>query len=290
MKKITPISRILQGKRADIGNYKIDRIIPNRFIEAVGPVVFLDHLLPLIEINTKQEWMGAHPHRGIATLTYILNGEAEHLDSRGHHAKVHSGGVQWMKAGNGIVHDESIHADPTTDIALIHSFQFWINLPAKNKAEDPFYLPVEKTDVPLKVFPNNSGWIKVVAGDFEDMRSEIPAYSKQFIYHLHLEGRQLFSLRTEPTMEYAAYLPLQSLVVNDNEYYMGDLLVFEQREGEIEIKNISINPVDLIFFGGEKYMEPVVATGPFVMNTHHEISLAYNDYYEGKYGVIRYDK
>ena len=98
------ISFSTQGKRADIGDYEIYRLLPNRYADAVGPFVFLDHLAPVnhpVGEPLKKNGTGAHPHRGIATLTYLLHGEAEHLDSRGHHSKVSSGGAQWMKAGNG---------------------------------------------------------------------------------------------------------------------------------------------------------------------------------------------
>ena len=149
------ISFTTQGQRADIGEYIINRILPNRYADAVGPFVFLDHALPIKHspdeplkvVNGK----GAHPHRGIATLTYILNGEAEHLDSRGHHAKVSSGGAQWMKAGNGIIHDEVVNVDPQTNDLLTHAFQFWINLPSKQKAEPPEYLPVQASEVPQQM-------------------------------------------------------------------------------------------------------------------------------------------
>jgi redox-sensitive bicupin YhaK (pirin superfamily) len=108
------ISFSAQGRRADIGNIPIHRILPNRYAEAVGPFVFLDHLGPFKRLPGEpemQEETGAHPHRGIATLTYILRGEGEHYDSRGHHGKIFSGGVQWMKAGNGIIHDETVNPD-----------------------------------------------------------------------------------------------------------------------------------------------------------------------------------
>jgi len=86
------ISFSAQGRRADIGEYAINRILPNRYADAVGPFVFLDHLMPAKhspgEPMKKVNGSGAHPHRGIATLTYILNGEADHFDSRGNHAKV----------------------------------------------------------------------------------------------------------------------------------------------------------------------------------------------------------
>jgi redox-sensitive bicupin YhaK (pirin superfamily) len=84
-------------------------------------------------------------------------------------------------------------------------------------------------------------------------------------------------------------LLLQSAVVNDVEYSTGDLLLFERKDGDIEIKNVTGEPLDLIFFGGEPFTEPIVATGPFVMTTQYEISLAYNDYYKGKYGEIVYE-
>src|SRR5882762_5852327 len=103
------ISFSTQGHRADVGEYTVNRILPNRYADAVGPFVFLDHLPQAKhspgEPPKKVNGSGAHPHRGIATLTYIINGEADHFDSKGNRARVNSGGVQWMKAGNGIIHD-----------------------------------------------------------------------------------------------------------------------------------------------------------------------------------------
>jgi redox-sensitive bicupin YhaK (pirin superfamily) len=135
MKKGTSFST--QGQRADIGDLTINRILPNRYADAVGPFVFLDHIVPKLQPADMDSGTGAHPHRGIATLSYIIEGEDEHFDSAGNYAKVHSGGVQWMKAGNGIVHDETLNVDSHTDTNRTHAFQFWINLPAKNKAEKP---------------------------------------------------------------------------------------------------------------------------------------------------------
>src|SRR5882672_299698 len=176
-----------RGHRADVGPIKVNRIVGNRFVDAVGPIVFLDHALPVKrsfgEPRHKANGEGAHPHRGIATLTYMFNGEAVHLDSKGHFAKVNSGGVQWMKAGNGIIHDEVVNPDPNTNDLFTHVLQFWINLPAKNKAEQAEYLPVQANEVPIKELTGNSGWLKVIVGEYENLTSKIPNYSKQLIYH-----------------------------------------------------------------------------------------------------------
>jgi redox-sensitive bicupin YhaK (pirin superfamily) len=281
-----------RGQRADIGEYTIHRMLPNRLTEAVGPFVFLDHLLPakhspdepLKVVNGK----GAHPHRGIATLTYILNGEAEHLDSRGHHAMVRSGGVQWMKAGNGIIHDEVVNVDPQTHDQLTHAFQFWINLPSKNKAEPPDYLPIQASEVPQQILSDKRGWIKVIAGEYENLVSRIPNYAKQFLYHIHLESGKQFSLTTEKELEYAAFLPLQNAAINDTEFRKGEFIEFDRDEGTIEINNDSEAGIDIILFGGEKYAEPIAAGGPFVMNSKTEIAQAYSDFHSGKYGDIDY--
>lgn len=287
------ISFSAQGQRADIGEMVIYRILPNRYANAVGPFVFLDHLAPVKhspDKPTMKKGTGAHPHRGIATLTYILSGEGEHFDSRGHHAKVFSGGVQWMKAGNGIIHDETMNPDSQTGSPYMHGFQFWINLPAKIKKESPAYLAVNASEVPQMPLNENSGWLKVIVGSYEQLVSKIPGYSKQYLYHIHLNEGKQFSMPTEKDLEYAVFLPKHDIVINDIPFTAGDFIEFDREEGTIEITNTSTNAADIILFGGEKYTEPIVAQGPFVMNTHQEIAEAYHDFHSGKYGKITYAK
>ena len=154
------ISFSTKGQRADIGDIVIYRIIPNRYANAVGPFVFLDHMAPKVHAADEPKMKngtGAHPHRGIATLTYLLHGEDEHFDSAGHHAKVNSGGIQWMKAGNGVIHDENLNVDPRQDNQLTQGLQFWINLPAINKAEAPQYLAIQAEEVPQKQLDQEQG-------------------------------------------------------------------------------------------------------------------------------------
>ena len=287
------ISFSTQGRRADIGEFTIHRMLPNRYAGAAGPFVFLDHIGPTkhaADEPIQKNGNGAHPHRGIATLTYILNGEEEHFDSKGNYGKIHSGGVQWMKAGNGIVHDGNFNVDSQTNDLLTHGFQFWINLPSKNKAEPPQHLALQANEVPQQKLDNNEGWIKVIAGEYENLASKIPNYSEQFLYHIHLEAGKQFSIATENGMEYAAFLPLHNAVINDTEFRKGEFIEFDRNEGTIEIDNNSEVAIDIILFGGEKYTEPIVAEGPFVMNTQSEIAQAYGDFHEGKYGKINFNR
>lgn len=287
------ISFSAQGHRADIGEMIIYRILPNRYADAVGPFVFLDHLAPVQHSPAKprmQAGTGAHPHRGIATLTYIINGEGEHFDSRGNHTKVFSGGIQWMKAGNGIIHDETMNPDSQTGNPNMHGFQFWINLPSSVKKQDPGYISVNANEVPQIQLSENRGWLKVIVGRYEKLASIIPAYSKQYLYHIHLNEGKQFSMPTEDGLEYAVFLPQHDVTINDEKFATGDFIEFDRKNGMIEIINTSETSADIILFGGEKYTEPIIAQGPFVMNTQQEIVEAYNDFHSGKYGKISYVK
>jgi hypothetical protein len=260
--------------------------LPNRYTDAVGPFVFLDHVIPKLNPSVMNSGTGAHPHRGIATLSYILEGEDEHFDSAGNYAKVYSGGIQWMKAGNGIIHDETINVDSTARTNRIHGFQFWINLPSKNKAEKPEYLSIGRNEVPRKALPNESGWIKVIAGDYEELRSKIPNYGAQFLYHIHLQPGKSFTIFMEEKVEVAAFLPTNATVLNDTRFGAGEFVEFDRNAGEIAIENSLQETADILLFGGAPYTEPIVAEGPFIMNSQAEIAEAYRDYFAGKYGEI----
>jgi redox-sensitive bicupin YhaK (pirin superfamily) len=285
VKKQTSFST--KGKRAEVGPLSIQRMLPNRYADKVGPFVFLDYVAPTIKETIAKNGIGAHPHRGIATLTYILQGEVEHFDSAGNEGKIYSGGVQWMKAGNGIIHDENLNYDSRTESKFIQGFQFWINLPAKNKAENPAHIAVQADEVPKKELPNESGWLKVIVGSYGELSSKIPNYSRQFLYHIQLQAGRQFSLEMEDKIEVAAFLPAQNVTLNNTDFQAGEFIEFDKVAGEIEIKNTSLKTIDILLFGGEEYTEPVVAEGPFVMNAQAEIATAYRDFYAGKYGEIK---
>ncbi len=285
------IKSVTTGYRADIGPHEIYRIVPSSSSNSIGPFVFLDYL-PLKKHTTNKPLTvpgtGAHPHRGIATLTYTLKGEVTHYDSRGNVATIHSGGLQWMKAGNGIIHDEVIDVDSQTSEKATQGFQFWINLPSTIKEEDPEYRSIQANDVPLLHLNEDSGWLKVIVGEYQGLQSIIPNYSRQFLYHINLAAAKQFTLLTDDQLEVAAFAYQDKAIVNDKELNTAELVVFEKDEGIVEIRNPFGHAIDIILFGGEKYAEPIIAQGPFVMNTHEEIVDAYEDFYNGKYGQIKY--
>ena len=286
------VSFSIQSQHTWANEIKVQHVLPNKFVQAIGPFVLLEHIVSNNQSsNELQEVVGKcpQPQRGIATLTYILSGEVEHLDSIGNHIKLSSGSAHWMKAGKGIVHDEAIHAECRINNPDVSVIRFWINLPSKNKCEEPEYFSLPAIDIPNQILTDDTGWIKIVSGEYENMIAKVPCYSKQFLFHIHLEAGKQFSTMIDIAWECAALLLTNSAVINDLVFKAGELIMFSSGGELIEIDNNGKTAVDIILFGGEPYNEPIVTEGTFVMNTPHEITQAYNDYYEGKYGDISLD-
>ncbi|WP_247233765.1 pirin family protein [Telluribacter sp. SYSU D00476] len=285
------IAASYSGKNSRVGELLVNRLLPNRYVQAVGPFVFLDHLYPSEQkpqIPQAPSGEFAHPHRGITTFTYLFSGSMEHYDSSGHHGIVEGGGAQWMKAGNGVIHDENPSPEFQKQGGVLHALQFWINLPAKNKAEAPDYLALQPHDIPEILLPDEAGVLRVVIGTYGDVTSPVTAYSRQFIYHVRLQAKSTFALDTIAGLEYAVFIPNDEVVVSGSKHGKSELVVFGEEEGTITLSNTTISPTDVIVFGGEPYTEPIVAQGPFVMNNLQEIAQAYQDFFNGKYGQIEY--
>jgi redox-sensitive bicupin YhaK (pirin superfamily) len=281
------------GMNSKVGDLLVNRLLPGSEVRAVGPFVFLDHLYPTeqkAKIPTLPSGKFAHPHRGIATFSYIFSGSLEHFDSHGGHGIVEAGGAQWMKAGNGVVHDEHSSPEFQRTGGILHSLQFWINLPAKNKAEAPDYLALHPSDIPEIELPDHAGTLRVVIGNIGEKQSPVKTYSEQFLYHIILQPKSKFTFAVPAQQEAAAFVPLNEVTINGSDFGKSEVVFFRNEEGEIELINKNTSAVDLILFGGEQYAELIIAEGPFVMNSRNEIAQAYKDFFDGKYGEIDYNR
>lgn len=284
------IRSINNGINSRVGKFLVNRLLPNRDAAAIGPIVFLDHLYPIaLKPDSTSIPTGeyAHPHRGIATFSYVLKGRLRHFDSRGNHDVIGAGGVQWMKSGNGIMHDEQPLPD-TENGNLFHSLQFWINLPSKYKMEDPEYMAVQAEDIPMIMLPDDAGAMRILIGEFGCAASPVKTFSKQFIYHLELNPKSVFSMSSKEGMEYAAFVPENEVAINETLMSKSKIAIFESDGEEMIFENFHIKPADVFIFGGDKYAEPIVFQGPFVMNSAAGIADAYRDFFNGKYGTINY--
>ena len=287
------IATIDKGKDELIGFFPIIRSLPNAYTQMIGHFTFLDQM-PLKSYPTEEFREGvvkmgdtSHPHRGIATFTYLFKGGVEHFDSAGHHGIVKEGGMQWMKAGNGIVHDEIIVIDDGKPEVLLNGLQFWINLPAKNKAEAPDYMPIQSEEIPEVILDNGVGMLRVLVGQYENAASKMPIYSDMFAYHVKIEKNQSFNLHKGKETEVALVVTRGSTAfINDKVVNLSEMVIFNTDGETINIENNIDSIIEFVIFGGEKYNESVVMGGPFVMNTTEEMMIANRDYQSGKYGSI----
>ena len=277
------------GRNEKLAGMLLNRLLPNEQIMKVGPFVFLGHIYPiLIQKREPQPYRGqyAHPNRGIVTISYMLSGSLQYIDSLHHSGVIESGGVLWRKAGNGIIHDERPGADMLREGGKLHVLKFWINLPSINKRENPECQALPAQDIPELELPDNAGVLKVLVGSCGVLRSPLKTYLNEFLFHIRLNPKSSLSYPTKQELEYAVFVPADEIRINDQVIGKSHLLVLSHGDSEIQLYNPGIYIADVFLFGGQEYVEPIVVGGPFVMNSRNEIAQAYGDFFAGRYGEM----
>ena len=239
-----------------------------------------------------------HPHRGIETITYVLNGEVEHGDSMGNRGVIRAGDVQWMTAGSGIIHQEMPKGQKDD---LLWGFQLWANLPASHKMMAPRYREILSSQIP-KVKLENDVEIAVICGQVKSQQGPVqdivtdPEYldismppKVTFSHTLPIghtvmayviKGEALFEPSCDPfhyEKEGKNYFDLDRKCTIDTE----SLILFEDGD-EISVSTEE-QPVRFLLISGKPIGEPVAWQGPIVMNTREELKIAFEEYHNGTF-------
>jgi len=244
---------------------------------------YFDPFLMLDEFGSenKEDYIGGfppHPHRGIETVTYMLNGEFEHEDSTGAKGKMSSGDVQWMKTGRGIIHSEM----PAMSEGKLHGFQLWINMPAKLKMNKPEYIFLDSKNI--QTHKDSEKKIKIIAGKFGDTEGPVKGHNVEPIYFdIELEKNKEFNFEIPSTHNSFIYLIKGEIKIGDKKHkkVKNSNLILLNKGKKIKVKGIIKSKFLLI--SGKPIGEPVVRGGPFVMNTKEEILKAIEDYHSGNF-------
>ena len=253
----------------------------NKFI---SPFIMLDYASPKeFSITDQRRGVGEHPHRGIETVTFAYQGEVEHRDSSGGGGVIKSGDVQWMTAGKGIVHDEFHSEEFSKKGGVFEMVQLWINLPRKHKMTDPKYQEISSKVIPTISLGDNIK-LRVIAGNFEDIKGPSSTFTKVNLYDIISKENKSISLNFENGTNTIILIMSGELKVEDKNFQDKDILIFEPEGSLIDLK-LSDNFKGLIL-NGEPINEPIVAHGPFVMNSKEEIYQAFSDYQNGKMGRL----
>ena len=224
----------------------------------------------------------SHPHRGFETVTYMLDGHMRHEDSVGNRGDLGPGDVQWMSAARGIIHSEM----PQQTEGRMRGFQLWINLPAKEKMNDPGYRDIASSEIPT-VSLDGGGEVRVIAGTLDQAsgktRGPVQAVTTDPLYlDVHLPAGAVFETPLTPGYNAFLYLYEGGATVGDDGQALQQRSAGLLSDGDSVKVQAGDKEARFLLLAGKPLKEPIVQYGPFVMNTREEIEQAVSDYQSGR--------
>ena len=244
---------------------------------------YFDPFLMLDEFgsDSKDDYIGgfpAHPHRGIETVTYMLQGEFEHEDSTGAKGRMKSGDVQWMKTGSGIIHSEM----PAMTEGTLHGFQLWINMPANLKMSKPNYIYIDAAQ--MQTHKDEGKIVKVIAGKFEQAEGPVKKHNVEPVYlDIELKKDKEFNFELPSTHNSFIYLIKGEIKIGKHHHQKVENSKLILLEKGSELKVFGSTDSKFLLIAGKPIGEQIARGGPFVMNTKQEILQAVEDYHKGTF-------
>jgi redox-sensitive bicupin YhaK (pirin superfamily) len=278
MENIRTVRKVVTGKNATDGaGVKLVRVIGYNDTKEFDPFLMLD-AFDSVDPNDYTKGFPWHPHRGIETITYLINGDIEHGDSLGNKGSILDGDCQWMTAGSGIIHQEMPKA---CDRML--GVQLWLNLPSKDKMTAPKYGDILKESIPVIEEPNSK--VHIISGNYNGTRG---AFEGDFVKPLYLdvevkpEGEWSFNTDAASTLFVYIIQGEGSFDPQRNELIMEKHAVLFN-EGVIFWVKASEKGMRFLLLSGKPLKEPIAWGGPIVMNTKEELDQAFKDLDENKF-------
>ncbi len=278
MAKVRTIKKIFPGEKVVEGaGVNLRRIFGHKDVTDSDPFLLLDFF------NSKDpkdyiKGFPWHPHRGIETVTYLIEGEIEHEDSLGNRGVIKSGDCQWMTAGNGIIHQEM----PKESLNMV-GIQLWINLSSNNKMIEPRYEDINSKNIPE--IEEGDGIIRVIAGEYKNISGPGRGTSLEPIFiDVNIKGNGKFIYETEPNSTvFALIVEGEGNFGRENKenYSIGTGILYNPGE-KIEVK-ANEKGVRFLLLSGKPIKEPIAWGGPVVMNTKEELRTAFKQIDDGTF-------
>ena len=268
--------------------FLVRRPFPQASFSEFDPFLLLDEMGPMELGSGQAKGAPDHPHRGFETVTYLLSGEMQHKDSRGHAGRLTPGDVQWMTAGAGVVHSEMPSAEFTREGGRMHGFQLWVNLPKRDKMMKPRYQEIPGSQIPKTTSTDGLVTVSVIAGEAMGQKAVIETRTPIVYLHYSIKPGGVVTQNVSSTYNTFAYLvDGEGIFGAERERARdGQMVLFAQDGDEIRIENSGDATLDILLIGGMLLNEPIARYGPFVMNTQAEIRQAFEDYRLGRMGEI----
>ncbi len=257
-------------------------------LDRFSPFALMDYNVPMQFPPAKSpRGIGPHPHRGLETVTIAFQGNVEHHDNAGNHGIIYPGDVQWMTAGKGIMHKEYHEKEFNEKGGTFHVAQLWISLPKKDKFTEPRYQDIRNKDMGKIKLQDDIGEITVIAGQVMGTKGPAMTFSPINLYLVELNSRGKITLEEPGDYNTGLLIMKGNIEVNNTSCMENEFVLFENKEGKIEINNIS-QDAKLLVLSGQPLNEPAFAAGPFVMNTKEELRQAAEDYRNGVFGSDKF--
>ncbi len=278
--EVTPSRRIEQLitgiLTSDGAGVKLTRVLTGKLQHRLDPFLMLD----AFGSDIPDEYIAGfpdHPHRGFETVTYMLAGRMRHRDNAGHEGLLSNGGVQWMTAGRGLIHSEM----PEQIEGVMEGFQLWINLPAAQKMNAPWYQDFQSSEIP-ELITADGVTVRVIAGSFDSTVGVIERELTEPVFlDIHLPAGTAFTSALPETHNAFIYVYRGAAVVADTQVQSRRMGILTN-EGD-HVSMTAATDTRLILLAARPLNEPIVQYGPFVMNTQEEIHQALDDYQNGRF-------
>lgn len=274
------IDLVVRPKVKDLGDgFEVRRALPDIKKRSVGPFIFWDHMGPAKISPDNGMKVRAHPHIGLATITWLFSGEIMHRDSLGNEQSIRPGEVNWMTTGNGIVHSE--RSEPVDKSYELEGIQLWLALPKEHEDVDASFYHCKEEDVPL--IREGGVQLRLIAGEALGQKSPIPVYSD--LFYLNGEGKSgsSFKLKSSEEKEIAVYVIDGNVNIEEQSFERYDLIILKKGE-DLDI-NFS-SDAHVMIFGGEVFPEKRHMWWNFVSTSKEKIEAAKKRWTEGNYPPV----
>jgi redox-sensitive bicupin YhaK (pirin superfamily) len=278
------IARVIIPRSVDLGDFVVRRALPSAQARMVGPFVFFDHMGPAVFKPGAGVDVRPHPHIGLATLTYVFDGEIVHRDSLGTAITIRPGEVNLMTAGRGIVHSERTAAGRKASGASMHGLQCWLGLPAAQEETDPGFAHYGVEEFP--VVRDNDKTVRVVAGSLYGARSPVVTASETVFGDATLRAGAVLPVDAHYE-ERSVYVVDGDIEIGGDRFTVGQLLVF--RPGDhITVK--AVTDAHVVIVGGAAMDGPRHLWWNFVSSRKERIEQAKAEWAAGHFAKVPGDE
>jgi len=277
---VTQEKQVLHVHSKDIGSFSVRRAIPQIACRHVGPFVFVDHMGPVdLPVGSGLD-VRPHPHVGLATITYLFEGEIVHRDSLGTVQTITPGSVNYMTAGRGIVHSERSSVESRERVTRMHGMQTWVALPTADEDMEPAFDHHEASDIPH--VERNGAKLRIIAGDAYGARSPVNVRSRTLYVHAELSPSASFTADSDHE-ERAVYVASGEISLLGETHGEGTLVVLPPGEAVI---TAGAKGAHAMLFGGDKLDGPRILYWNFVATSQERIDRAKQRWTADDFGTV----